>query len=48
MDKQPDKEGKVRLDSWWYRIYLLVIVWTVLTISALWFFSHHFSAIPAN
>lgn len=30
-------------DSWWYRVYLGVIVTTVLVISALWAFSRYFS-----
>lgn len=48
MEEQPDKEGKIRPDSWWYRVYLLVIVWTIVTIAGLWFFSHYFSLVPAN
>ena len=31
-------------DSWWHRVYLGVIVTTILGISALWAFSHYFSS----
>jgi hypothetical protein len=31
-------------DAWWYRVYLMVIITTVLVISALWIFSQHFSS----
>jgi hypothetical protein len=31
-------------DSWWYRVYLGVIITTVLVISALWAFSRFFSS----
>lgn len=30
-------------DSWWYRVYLAVIITTVLVIAALWAFSLYFS-----
>jgi hypothetical protein len=30
-------------NAWWYRVYLAVIVTTVLVIAALWLFSHYFS-----
>lgn len=30
-------------DEWWYRVYLGVIVTTVLVISALWGFTRYFS-----
>jgi hypothetical protein len=30
-------------DDWWHRVYLAVIVTTVVAISALWAFSRHFS-----
>jgi hypothetical protein len=30
-------------DSWWYRVYLAVIITTIIVISLLWFFSQHFS-----
>jgi len=31
-------------DSWWYRVYLGVIVTTLLVISVLWAFSRFFSS----
>jgi hypothetical protein len=31
-------------DEWWYRIYLAVIVTTIIVISALWAFSRYFSS----
>ncbi len=31
-------------DAWWYRIYLAVIITTIIVISALWTFSHYFSS----
>lgn len=30
-------------DSWWYRVYLAVIITTILVIAALWTFSLYFS-----
>jgi hypothetical protein len=30
-------------DSWWYRVYLGVILTTIIVISALWLFSKTFS-----
>lgn len=30
-------------DSWWYRVYMAVIITTILVISALWTFSKYFS-----
>ncbi len=45
------KEEKVKVeplkielsDSWWYRVYIAVVVFTVFVISALAIFSQHFS-----
>lgn len=31
-------------DAWWYRVYLAVIITTILVISALGAFSHYFSS----
>ncbi len=31
-------------DAWWYRVYLGVIIATVLVISALWTFTVYFSS----
>ncbi len=31
-------------DSWWYRVYIAVIIMTILVISALGFFSSYFSS----
>lgn len=31
-------------DDWWYRVYVGVIVTTVLVIAALWGFSRYFSS----
>jgi len=41
-------EGYIRPDSWWYRVYVLVIAWTIVVITALWFLSRYFSAISVN
>ncbi len=30
-------------DAWWYRVYLAVIITTILVIAALWAFSLYFS-----
>ncbi len=30
-------------DSWWYKVYLAVILTTILVITALWGFSKYFS-----
>mgnify|MGYP006161990319 CR=1 FL=1 len=30
-------------DSWWYRVYLAVIIFTIFVIAALWAFSYYFS-----
>jgi len=41
-----EEVGKVEElpDSWWYRVYAAVIVFTVFIISALWAFSNYFSS----
>ncbi|HXG85256.1 MAG TPA: hypothetical protein VNI84_14640 [Pyrinomonadaceae bacterium] len=31
-------------DAWWYRVYLAVIITTILVISALWTFTRYFSS----
>ena len=31
-------------DAWWYRVYVGVIIATILVITALWAFSRHFSS----
>jgi hypothetical protein len=31
-------------DAWWYRVYLAVVITTVLVISALWTFTRYFSS----
>ncbi|MDQ3321062.1 MAG: hypothetical protein M3525_01200 [Acidobacteriota bacterium] len=31
-------------DAWWYRVYLAVIITTVLVIAALWTFTRYFSS----
>ena len=38
-----DEHSEELPDNWWYRIYLAVIITTVLVISALWTFSRYFS-----
>jgi hypothetical protein len=45
MKNQTIKENfpKEKPDNWWYRIYLAVVLTTILVISALWAFSHYFS-----
>lgn len=30
-------------DAWWYRVYIAVVIVTVLVISALWGFTRYFS-----
>lgn len=43
--EQPEmeKKGEELPDEWWYRVYLGVIITTILVIAALWLFSRHFS-----
>jgi len=31
-------------DAWWYKVYLCVIITTVIVIFALWVFSRYFSS----
>jgi hypothetical protein len=31
-------------DAWWHKVYVAVVVATILVISALWAFSHYFSS----
>lgn len=31
-------------DAWWHRVYIGVIIATILVITALWAFSQHFSS----
>ena len=38
-----EKDIKGLPDSWWFRVYLAVIVTTILVISGLWAFSRFFS-----
>jgi hypothetical protein len=42
---QPTDKNKAEElpDSWWYRVYAVVMITTVLVILALWAFSTHFS-----
>jgi hypothetical protein len=47
MKVDPDKKIDPSLelaDAWWYRVYIGVIVATILVITALWAFSRHFSS----
>jgi hypothetical protein len=37
------KQAEELPDDWWYRVYLGVIVATVLVIAALWSFSRYFA-----
>jgi hypothetical protein len=39
-----NEAGRERPDSWWYRVYLAVIVVTALVIAALWAFSRAYSS----
>ncbi|CAA9424066.1 MAG: hypothetical protein AVDCRST_MAG74-3207 [uncultured Pyrinomonadaceae bacterium] len=43
-DIKPIEEVEELPDSWWYRVYLGVIITTILVISALWAFSRYFSS----
>lgn len=43
MEEKREDEINELPDSWWYRVYLAVIVTTVLVIAALWAFSEYFS-----
>ncbi len=40
----PEIEVEELPDEWWYRIYLAVIIATIVVISALSAFSHYFSS----
>jgi hypothetical protein len=42
-DEQEKTPSAEMPDEWWYRVYLAVIVTTVLVIAALWAFSRYFS-----
>lgn len=43
-DNQPIETIEELPDAWWYRVYLGVIVTTILVVSALWAFSRYFSS----
>lgn len=43
MKEKQINENEELPDSWWYRVYLVVIITTVLVILALWVFSYYFS-----
>ena len=38
------RAAQVAGDARWHRVYLLVIVWTIVVIAALWLFSKTFSS----
>lgn len=42
-EKINTEENEELPDSWWYRVYLAVIITTILVIAALWAFSIYFS-----
>jgi hypothetical protein len=50
MENEPITQEEVqdRPDSWWYRVYALVVVTEVVVIFALWFLSRYFSANTIN
>lgn len=43
MNEEEKKEIVELPDSWWYRVYAVVIITTVFVIAALWAFSEYFS-----
>ena len=44
MNKEPEIAPPEEYpDRWWYRIYILVMAFTVVVIAALWAFSRYFS-----
>ena len=43
MEIEQENKTEELPDEWWYRIYLIVIITTVLVILALWAFSYYFS-----
>jgi len=42
-DSRIDEPVEELPDSWWHRVYLAVVVTTVVVITALWAFSRYFS-----
>jgi hypothetical protein len=44
MDKEKLETPEELPDEWWNKVYLAVILTTVLVIAALWAFSKYFSA----
>jgi hypothetical protein len=43
MEEKQVNENEELPDSWWYRVYLVVIIFTIFVIAALWAFSDYFS-----
>ena len=43
MDNLPENKTEELPESWWYRVYLAVIIFTIFVIAALWAFSYYFS-----
>ena len=43
MEEEKENEIVELPDEWWYRVYVAVIITTVLVIAALWAFSKYFS-----
>ena len=43
METEQENKTEELPDSWWYRVYLTVIIFTILVIAALWAFSYYFS-----
>lgn len=47
-EPKPIEEVRDKPDSWWYKVYLLVIVTTIVVISGLAYLSYHFSGGGVN
>jgi hypothetical protein len=43
METEQENKTEELPDSWWYRVYLAVIIFTIFVIAALWAFSYYFS-----
>jgi hypothetical protein len=43
-ETKSENAGEELPDEWWYRVYLAVIITTVLVLCALWAFSRYFSS----
>jgi hypothetical protein len=43
-ETKPENAAEELPDEWWYRVYLAVIVATVIVLGLLWTFSRYFSS----